>query len=566
MQDAQAGMAGEEQFFPACHFVFDVGCNTSDEVMLENIAVNVKRNVRVLLASEAHGHHAVLVGGGPSLKKYLFEVRERQKAGQHVIALNGAAKFLRENGIRPDWCCVIDARPQNAAFVAGDPAYGYLLCSQAHPDVFDAVDPARTLMFHPAGFGDRLKALLPKGPVTEVCGASTSGLFVMATAYAMGYRALHLYGYDSCDEAGDAHAYPQDENAAEAVRINVRVGDQTFSCSHAMAKQAENFKPMAIMLAEAGCDIAVHGDGLIPALAREMTAPFDASVATYDLGAAPASYDFFAWLIIAEMQRRHDGCEKPLRVGFLPGPQLGFRMDGFERFTAHRQQMLDHVMRPALALVGGSEDPTVTNGSLWHNRYTFAPVVEACRRGQEVPILKAPSDVQSKMDKWLAAKGIDNPVVITLRECQHWPHRNSRLANWLRFASVLRGDGEQVVFVRDTAKADEECIEGADFPTCWAAAVDIQARMALYARAKCNLFVGNGPAALAFFSDRPYLMFSPIDPTGKWFPGTDEWWRKNHGIGTGEQFPWSKETQRIVWDLDHYPAIMRAWHALKPLL
>jgi hypothetical protein len=79
---------------------------------------------------------------------------------------------------------------------------------------------------------------------------------------------------------------------------------------------------------------------------------------TYDLGKAPASWDFLNWLINAEIERRlNDG--GPLRVRFVAGPKGGFRDDNMPRPTDQRQAIFDNVMLPALRLIGaerGTED------------------------------------------------------------------------------------------------------------------------------------------------------------------------------------------------------------------
>lgn len=127
---------------------------------------------------------------------------------------------------------------------------------------------------------------------------------------------------------------------------------------------------------------------------------------------------------------------------------------------------------------------------------------------------------------------------------------------WLAFAERRRVEGENVIFVRDTAKADEEL---PPFLTCPQAAKDVGIRAALYHRAKVNLFVANGPIALAYFGARPFLIFKEI-VEGSF--STAHAWRNQIGLEVGEQYPWTGPYQRLTWSDDTFENIEAAWHRL----
>ncbi len=91
-------------------------------------------------------------------------------------------------------------------------------------------------------------------------------------AFGLGYRKFHLYGFDSSySKAGGHHAYAQALNDGELV-IDSMVGDEKFKCSPWMAQQVNEFERLAIELLEDDCIITVHGDGMLPAVARDMMA------------------------------------------------------------------------------------------------------------------------------------------------------------------------------------------------------------------------------------------------------------------------------------------------------
>lgn len=245
------------------------GVNTPDEMIFAQIDINSARVLPWIEPREAHDRVAVIVGGGPSLKKSLAMLRGHAEAGHAIFALNNTAHFLGQHDVKPDAQIIIDPRPENLPFVEGRPAASYILASQCHPSLFEALEgePVTVLQLAIEGIYDHI----PK-TATVVAGTTTAGLYALNVAYTLGYREIHLYGYDSSDaDDGEAHAYPQNETDPEKKRLEVWVAGKRFRSSFAMYKQAERFQGIAQMLAEAGATIHVHGDGLLPTIAHEMT-------------------------------------------------------------------------------------------------------------------------------------------------------------------------------------------------------------------------------------------------------------------------------------------------------
>lgn len=245
-------------------------CNTPNDKLLANVDVNSRRDLPWLTACPAHDGHAVMVGGGASLKSQLVGLAARARDGQTIFALNNAANFLNENGIRVDYQLVLDARPENVRFLKARSADKYLIGSQVDPVLLDELSGEDVTLFHWGMEG--IVERLPKGKkICILSGGYVLGPIAMAAACALGYRQLHLYGYDSSDaEDGSAHAYAQDETDPEKKRLEVVIAGRRFRCSFGMFKQAEAFPAFANMLADNGCTITVHGDGLLPAVAHEM--------------------------------------------------------------------------------------------------------------------------------------------------------------------------------------------------------------------------------------------------------------------------------------------------------
>lgn len=534
----------------------DVTLNTSYETIYENIRVNSLRPLHWLHRHETKTETALIVGSGPSLVDDVELIRKFKLKGAVIVAINGAAAYLADRAIEVDWHLLLDARESNIKFLQPLRANRVLLASQCDPSLFDAVLSDRIILFHSLLPG--LAKFLPgKTDYVAFPGGITSGLTALCVVSSgMGYRDVHLFGYDSSDRDGMSRPFVQDENAAEQERIDVVCAGRRFSCSLTMYRQATDFSQWADLVKNEGVALTLHGDGLLPTIVRERAKPPDNDAAIYDLNAAPASWDFLPWLANAVMAARSRGVTR-LRVSFMPGRNLGFRDDGLPLSVAERTGMLDGVIRPALDLFGAVEDPAIERGH--GHDYMLAPICAASRAGVAVPRIMPPHWASKEIDGFLG--GRDQPVTITLREASHWSSRNSNLEAWLDFAEELERQGENVVIVRDTERAIEK-LRG--FITCPRASLDLKVRAALYERAKVNCFVANGPIALAYFGTCPFLIFKPL--VEGYGPASAMWWSEKIGVPTGTQYPWARDDQRIVWADDTFGNITKAWNELLPQL
>lgn len=251
---------------------------------------------------------------------------------------------------------------------------------------------------------------------------------------------------------------------------------------------------------------------------------------TYDLNAAPASWDFAAWLASAVM---HAGMlNESVEVHLKPGLHHGFRNDGLPLSISERQAMLDNVVRPLIGLAGARE--TNESGGYKHT-YLMHHCMRLYRLGAKRPDFLAGLST---------GKGY---ITITTRETDYWLMRNANMSAWEKLAAKLENAGETIVWVRDTAKGGP------------ANAIE---RARIYAGAKLNLLASNGPGMLLYMSDAPYLMFKPITEA----PATSaEWWANQVGVPKDTQFPWANVDQRIVWEPDEFETMWRAWNELQDM-
>ena len=247
-----------------------VAPNTDDDVAIANVRANLAVERPALEMHDAHDRVVAIVGSGPSAAGDIEHIRELTEAGALVIGLNGAARWLIAQGIIPDFGMLLDMRADNRKFVEGvSPVHGWLIASHCAPEVVDAAE--NVTLYHFAN--PALQPHIPNG-ATLIGGGATVGLTALPLGFALGFRHFHLFGYDSSESEGQTHLLTQSVNAIEGLRMTVFAVGQEFVTSPGMYAQAKAFPEVCAAMIEAGAEtIAVHGYGLLPAIARAMVEP-----------------------------------------------------------------------------------------------------------------------------------------------------------------------------------------------------------------------------------------------------------------------------------------------------
>lgn len=245
--------------------------NVVDEKIKDHIRVNCARSpMRWYIGRHPHDEPIMIVGGSPSVKGLIPSIKRRHQAGAHIMAVNGSAAFLRSHGIIPDVHVILDARPENIAFLADPhPHTFHLLASQCDPSLFDhlAAKSADVGMWHAMlyhGHEREISELARGRPWQLIPGGSTVMLRSMFLAATSGCQTMHIYGMDSSFAGRTHHAYDQHLNAADEPMSIVWRG-KSYQAAPWMIRQATEFQDDHwIPLTKAGGRIFVHGDGLIP--------------------------------------------------------------------------------------------------------------------------------------------------------------------------------------------------------------------------------------------------------------------------------------------------------------
>lgn len=262
------------------------GVNVTHDVILDNVRAAVQRPNDWFSGFGEHKGVAVVVGGAPSLKTSLQDIRARRNWGAKIISLNNSWRTLMAAGVTPDIHVMLDARQENAEFVRDLPtSVRCFIASQCHPDVFDALANHDVVVWH-NGFGtnEPLKEILApwwdEGPNQRPCvlvpGGGTVGLRALWLCAFSGYRRIHMYGCDSSfSDSGQHHAYDQPLNdgdsSMEAVLL-INGAERRYRCAPWMLRQTVEFQETWADLKKDGVSIWVHGKGLLPDIARNLRA------------------------------------------------------------------------------------------------------------------------------------------------------------------------------------------------------------------------------------------------------------------------------------------------------
>lgn len=281
-------------------------------------------------------------------------------------------------------------------------------------------------------------------------------------------------------------------------------------------------------------------------------------VAFYDLIYGPVSYDFVTWLVRARFIANQRGLEG-LHVVIVPKEDGlgGFARHWGEHTEAATRWRLQHIVVASCPLMQAtvtiaptrsmairirqSEDDTWWEPSKAH---FMGPLVEASRKGHAIPKLRATDQAREYVKAWL--EPYDKPVAtLTQRKQTTDPSRNTNSNEWAALANWIGCQGYYVVSLFDS---HVELAGGRGY-----AVLSPDLRLALYEYAKVNVIGNNGPQELLKFSDAPYVAMGQALT-----PGWKDHFRKYFGMDVGDQLPWARENQRLVYEPDTFENMKRA--------
>lgn len=243
-----------------------IGPNVCRENISKNLdAADARQDAKWISIEPETAGEAVIIAGGPSLKDNLLTIARLQARGAKLFALNNVPTYLAEREIYPEAHILLDALPSVLPFVDGFKGGERYYASQCDPAVLDA---AGTELILWNAYIEGMLEIIPNAKDPFIGGGSTIGTRAMGLVHVLGYRKIHLFGMDSCYQNGASHCYDQPEYASS---IDVRFDGKSYKAPTQLLAQIEEFKFTARALMAFGCEIYVHGDGLLQDVAADMS-------------------------------------------------------------------------------------------------------------------------------------------------------------------------------------------------------------------------------------------------------------------------------------------------------
>lgn len=199
------------------------------------------------------GVELTLVANGPTAKL-------APKNGP-TVALNGALKLFTAQGLSPTYWIACDPQEMVAGFLNEAPAETiYLICSNCHPAVFDALMGRNVIVWHlntPCVW-DLVK---DRDPVATAVSVTIVAFEVLER---LGYASFHTWGWDGCYLDGKDHAVSQAHHGGERDRT-IYVGEQSFASTTTWALEAQD---AVTKFRQSAPQVEVNGPGMIGAILR----------------------------------------------------------------------------------------------------------------------------------------------------------------------------------------------------------------------------------------------------------------------------------------------------------
>lgn len=212
-----------------------------------------------------------LVGGGPSLKDHLEELKDFDT----IFACGSSHDFLVSNGLIPTYAGACDPDSIMGNYYQKPQINTkYLFATCCAPKLFEQMKDYKVIKWNCDSdeFRPEFKKLDPD--FHAFGGGCTIGLRAISLAIVLGYKDIHFFGFDSCISSSDEHhAYEfteekekTDQGQTYELRLawdNGKPNPKTYKLVGYQLAQVEHFKQFY----EAFGDTFIptfHGEGLLP--------------------------------------------------------------------------------------------------------------------------------------------------------------------------------------------------------------------------------------------------------------------------------------------------------------
>ena len=270
-----------------------------DCVPQDYIQDNIKSNMKLIdkdawiVKHPAHRETAIVVSAGPYIDFKELKRTIRQNKNSKVVCVKHSYPMLIENGIKPWMCVILDPRSINGTSTHGivrkdlfkeiDKDTLFMVASMTDPSVTEFLQENGCKIWGWHAFTDSLRQEMdqgkeirnqkvhimdelgiPKG-ATLITGGTCAAMRSIGMLHTMGFRDMHLFGYDCCmDEPPDADQTETtgDIEGGETPRpkyFQVTVGENTYWTTGELLAMAQDCEKV---FADDGMDgvLTMHGN------------------------------------------------------------------------------------------------------------------------------------------------------------------------------------------------------------------------------------------------------------------------------------------------------------------
>jgi uncharacterized Rossmann fold enzyme len=241
------------------------------EQVLANIAASTARGLKQVheLSDWREGMPIALVGGGPSLRDTIGEVRKFK----NVMVCGSAHDWLVDQGVTPRWCVLCDPDPIMANYVTkSSPGTTYLVASQCSPELFESLYWANVVLWNCGADAETNNSIWGDSQTVIMSGGCTVLSRAVFLAVSFGFSNLHLFGCDTCMNAGH-HAYEfsteaENDTVNDAKWMSIGGPDgRKFLMASYHVGQLFDFKNLLKTIGRRA-RFTVHGDGALAELMK----------------------------------------------------------------------------------------------------------------------------------------------------------------------------------------------------------------------------------------------------------------------------------------------------------
>ncbi len=241
-----------------------------------NILTNAKRIPSTIKRCKWNDEEVAIVSAGPSLKKNLENIRQLQNRNVRIVCVKHSHNTLLENNIQPWGCTILDPRPFNEKSTHGfvrkellaepHPRVIYFVATMSNPDVVTHLLDKKAKVVAWDAYCNAIEGWDAFKDKLLITGGTCAGMRSIGLLHTLGFRTMHLYGFDSCIEGEPEN---KDELAEDGrkkwLKVSVGEDNKPYWTTGELLAQAQDFEKL-MQREEVDLDIHVHGDGLVKAL------------------------------------------------------------------------------------------------------------------------------------------------------------------------------------------------------------------------------------------------------------------------------------------------------------